>query len=1535
VPLTTMYKFFKSIADMYRAFIETAREKGLLPWREVEDFMNDLVLRAKGKTIAQQYTLSPEGGIQQLKAYNASPSRFTKFSTDYIGTGEGTTNEGWGLYFASMKDVGLWYLEQFERRARRQAELSFYVGDEKFTFSDLQELVNNQEFLEPLEKKNLKTYFQTLLGEDARGLEYSSPTRDLQPLLKFLKVSFKKEAYVKPTLYEVDLKVKEQDLLKWESKVDPSFAAQVFKQLNLPNYTQNTSTNKDLYNYLVDYFYADGKNNPKKEASIVLNSFGKKGIEYLDGDSRATQKGVKTYNYVIFDDAAIEINQVYDDENIIAALKKQEQNKEADPVNSDQSPFKGYIPNVNPTITNPRSNAFLKGFNTNVNKEGYGPRSNAVQQYLVMFDALSEGVTDNTYLPEVFRGLIKNTQAIPDSIRNVLLNNRTHLTKVLDALREYHGVSKSELMKFSVIDVMAEAYKIHRIRNLGGDSYAKADSFVSTLPPAVAKSFQAMDVVQRNLKNDLHSIGVKDATGLVRGVVNQTPPALSSLMQETQYIRNLAAKQNMETVGLGELFIDEKYPLGDKRNSIAGGLFGRNVFVPRFIARTSAAFAKVKAAADERREAITGMKHILFEGFKDLLSLPTDTQNYLGNIMDEQRRLNFTAKINPETGFLEFKRKNPTTGAVENVVLKDKALSAAYDKTQKTFKTVPLIHRNQLRRAFTGLFGKANLGFEPTKQAFDNYKQQLKEGSVAKENALSPTQLAEVEKYFEMMDSFDRMLAKDYVPHIRFGTRGITLKDAKGNTVWFGTYAVSDNGTKDKDSYTETMASLESFKQNFKGDLKQSDDFDLTVNSIVKQLGGNNRALTLELLSQLLSANNPKLFKEAMDAFQVNAEELVQGKLSNKAFMHHFAEANKEDIQGYSTDWPRVISSYGNSAAYFLGNMEYEPKMLTENSKLQNDSGASQALKNYSNNFVGDILNPVENFASLRELQYLYAMGLNPSSAILQFQSMFTYMPATLTLATNSHMDSVAIMTKASKLVPLFFNPHIKGSASLQESMFAFGDDATHEKLIKKNKITRQQSDFIKSLYNKGVLQALRSGDMVGVPSDVSSRTFRGKMSQVFGNFSAGAGIMMRTAEEATRGVQAFSAIFALSSPDNVSRLHNNLMQNDAYYRVKVEQSFSKEPDVNYLIQFLVDKALGEFGKEARSPLQNSPASVTLIPFSTYPTQMLLNTYEYIGGKYGPEGKKAAVWALSSTALIGGVKAVPAAFLLKEIIEYAIKLMLGEDRDLEEELNKKAVEAGMPDWIRKIASNGAISEILGIDVSSRMAVDVPFMTEFVKYLQGEQPMGIADLLGVQGTVLALPGQAFEMAMQGRGLPEIIAASVPSVALQNVVKSQLNEQGASNRGMPTLMPGKAPEGEDASQYGGEIGNKVKRALGFKPLAQGENERVVNALKREETRYKVALDRYKDPIKRSFKKELLAKDALERQQVQEERNALIKQLVEFMKEKQIPNINSALRSLLNGAKLEAYGSLNGLDSAAVKKQIKEVARDNFEEFNRIYR
>lgn len=303
--------------------------------------------------------------ILYQSAFHGSPYRFDKFTLDAIGSGEGAQAFGWGLYFAGKKEVAEWYREELTRTRMKPREARVLVDGEPIGsvlgISDLTAIMKAK-VLTALDIADGDVSKAELgLQEQIRGAEdLSGPLPGLRekyaPAFSFLASLRSKNITIDRTrevgqLYEVD--IPEDDvMLHWDEplskqpekvrealgfklkkgKINPDGMDMGGGSILLDNRKRQADPNqiqpwvlksgdsmfglsqRDVDRMVGEQADATGSNiytrltaerGGQREASEYLNSLGIKGIKYLDGTSRADGDG--SYNYVIFDDAAVEI----------------------------------------------------------------------------------------------------------------------------------------------------------------------------------------------------------------------------------------------------------------------------------------------------------------------------------------------------------------------------------------------------------------------------------------------------------------------------------------------------------------------------------------------------------------------------------------------------------------------------------------------------------------------------------------------------------------------------------------------------------------------------------------------------------------------------------------------------------------------------------------------------------------------------------------------------------------------------------------------------------------------------------------------------------------------------------------------------------------------------------------------------------------------------------------------------------------------------------------------------------------------------
>lgn len=267
------------------------------------------------------------GGI-----YHGSPHTFDKFSTDYMGSGEGVQAFGWGLYFTSLQDIARNYAEQLSKKS--------FKGTNTMSKEDVNKLsdknITQSEF-EEIRDRNIERITRILnnipelerLGYIEKGKNpilagYGKQLYDLD-LNALLKAKSVNDVIATPNLYNVTLhKGKTPDQYTWldwdeyplSENVKSKIITAILKEnpqetpfknrTDLINEVKSAKNTSVLYSILSMYAFS------QKEASLFLLRAGFDGIKYT-AESRskgATSDNTRGFNYVVFDDSAITIEEV-------------------------------------------------------------------------------------------------------------------------------------------------------------------------------------------------------------------------------------------------------------------------------------------------------------------------------------------------------------------------------------------------------------------------------------------------------------------------------------------------------------------------------------------------------------------------------------------------------------------------------------------------------------------------------------------------------------------------------------------------------------------------------------------------------------------------------------------------------------------------------------------------------------------------------------------------------------------------------------------------------------------------------------------------------------------------------------------------------------------------------------------------------------------------------------------------------------------------------------------------------------------------
>jgi len=311
----------------------------------------------------------------QVEVYHGSPHNFDRFSTEFMGKGEGQQMFGWGLYFTDMISIAENYAKTLGGKS-----LKIFVGDKEYILNSsnvLYVVKNNlienngdidktiqfaREMIKELNKGARLSFFDELLSGKGRTIDkYEKAISYLEKNKDKIRVESNKN------LYQVSLhkgkSPNQYTWLEWDKPMNEQGFNRIKESLKEKGYTiQNEEANYrfDLYskkglllgrywklesgqNLYKNISYALGGD---KEASLFLLENGIDGVKYpAESISRgATSDTARGFNYVVFDENAVtieakskaqmtytgEVLKYFDAEKemIDKELKREESNKE-------------------------------------------------------------------------------------------------------------------------------------------------------------------------------------------------------------------------------------------------------------------------------------------------------------------------------------------------------------------------------------------------------------------------------------------------------------------------------------------------------------------------------------------------------------------------------------------------------------------------------------------------------------------------------------------------------------------------------------------------------------------------------------------------------------------------------------------------------------------------------------------------------------------------------------------------------------------------------------------------------------------------------------------------------------------------------------------------------------------------------------------------------------------------------------------------------------------------------------------------------
>jgi hypothetical protein len=490
--------------------------------------------------------------------------------------------------------------------------------------------------------------------------------------------------------------------------------------------------------------------------------------------------------------------------------------------------------------------------------------------------------------------------------------------------------------------------------------------------------------------------------------------------------------------------------------------------------------------------------------------------------------------------------------------------------------------------------------------------------------------------------------SKPYFPAMRFGNYTVTIRNAKGSVIYFGTYETK--GIRDR-----AMRVLEG---QMAIDDKAQAGF---INKEARPLLGVPTAL-LDLMSEKLQ----------LSPVQHAALEQLKFELSPaESFAHRFQ--HKKRIAGYSEDFRRAYAKYFFHGANHLMKAQYADrlrgliKMTKDEVKDASDVTKRDQIVAKMTQHNENWLDPKPDWAAIRSVAFLWGLAFSPAAATQNL---------TQTLITT-HPFLGAKFGKIAATRALF-----KAGTSL-------------ENFYKKRTLQAPTNFAQKAIFQgmqEGVIKETQAPELAGyADGTVLGKGFGGnKLQRAMVKFNEWGSFMFEMAEQYNRRIAFRAALELAMANPNSAYVREVVARRKQTYDQRRAEGWTEAEASAYVAAIDAVKATQfEYGKDFAPPvLSGRPRS--FLVFKTFQQSYIM---------FLINNRDARIHALIVGALLGGLMGAPGAEDLKEILRMLAWQLFGTDFKLDHEARKWVMELlgeKNGDWASDLMLHGSAQKGYGI-----------------------------------------------------------------------------------------------------------------------------------------------------------------------------------------------------------------------------------------------
>ena len=484
--------------------------------------------------------------------------------------------------------------------------------------------------------------------------------------------------------------------------------------------------------------------------------------------------------------------------------------------------------------------------------------------------------------------------------------------------------------------------------------------------------------------------------------------------------------------------------------------------------------------------------------------------------------------------------------------------------------------------------------------------------------------IADLNKSLIQME-FKNLRRTPYFPHTRFGTYTVSVRDKDGQLISMEAFETKN----------QRKAGLREVKKKY----PPGNQFAISEGKLTEE----------QKVYQGLPSSMLKLMKEKLNLNSAQTtiiDTMIANNLPSVSFKNHFVK--RKNIAGFSEDGMRGYADYFMHAANHIARIEYAPMMQERISQADKDISAMnkvhgtdttkrQEIRDHLVTHLERMINPVNDWAGLRGVTFLYWLGFSVKSALVNYTQTplvtYSYLGANY----GDARATAALTAATTQLRKSFKNPN--GPMSPENKRFF---------------------EFISRGLEEGFLDESFAAELAGLAEGMPLLMGRSRSSAAknMDRFNHYAGYMFQSVEKINRRTAFIAASnLAYKYPDAA---HNKVVRKR--FSIEYPMLLDKGMSTREATSFLVGKAAVEdtqfnYAAWARPQLMTGKVSV-IFTFFTFAQNMLwFMRYSPGRGRY-----------LLVLLIMGGLMGLPFAEDLEEIINALGKRLSGKDFDMQNEI---------------------------------------------------------------------------------------------------------------------------------------------------------------------------------------------------------------------------------------------------------------------------